>query len=161
MVAEEKIKKEDFIKWLKNYLVDVEWTDSVENRVRYMLAKVETIVEVPVRVTKIVKQEVYVPVPTLQSGQEKIPLEDIADEFCRKHNTTIQRLRSPIKREPETKLREMFIAAALAQYSYSSPELGKFLHRNHSTILDYKRKILGLPTKQKARAAKRKEKNIV
>jgi chromosomal replication initiation ATPase DnaA len=138
MVAEEKIKKEDFIKWLKTFLVDVEWTENMDKRVRHMLSKVDVVVTREVIVTRTVTKKVPIALPSFSSKPTIKPsLESIYELFNRDTGITIQEIRSKSRKQDIVKARMDLTYRMLNEYPYSFDEIGKFIKRDRSSVYHY------------------------
>ena len=150
------MSKQDFIKWLKSYFVDVDFSQTTEERIKYMLEMVEadkptkTIVKWKERtVERKVERIVYVDrVSGTRLGTrcrrdenvERQPLELIAKEICDKYGVTQEQLKSRIRTRDLVHYRKQFIELALTIYPYTSADLARFLNRDHSSILHLKNK---------------------
>jgi chromosomal replication initiation ATPase DnaA len=138
MVAEEKIKKEDFMKWLTAFLVEVEWTEAMQKRVRFMLDKVEVVVTREVIVTRTVTKKVPVALPSFTSKPTIEPsLESIYEQFNRETGITIQEIRSKSRKQDIVKARMDLTYRMLNEYPYSFDEIGKFIKRDRSSVYHY------------------------
>lgn len=150
------MSKQDFIKWLKSYFVDVEFTPTTEERLKYMLELVEadkptrTVVKWKDRIVeRKVERVVYVDRVTgtrlgvrcrRDENLERQPLELIGNEICEKYGITLEQLKSRTRTRDLVHYRKQFIEYALTIYPYTCSELAKFLNRDHSSILHLKNK---------------------
>lgn len=139
--------KNDFKKSLKAFLTDVEWTDSIDNRVNYLLDRL--IENIPPKVIRkvekvIVEKKVIVHVPTRKELQDRLTdtpkpdLHDIAKEVEKDFGIDLEGLRSKIRRREYVDARNAFILKALARYNFGVKELGRFINRDHTTICHHK-----------------------
>ena len=152
------MSKQDFIRWLKSYFVDVDFTETTIARIGTMLDMVEadkptrTVVKWRDRtVERIVERIVYVDrVSGTRIGKrcrindrsilERQPLELIAKEICDKYGVTQEQLKSVTRTRALVYCRKQFIEHALTIYPYTLAELARFLNRDHSSILHLKNK---------------------
>jgi chromosomal replication initiation ATPase DnaA len=135
----------DFTRWLKDFFVEVTFTDSQIDRIEVMLGKltkerVVTQVKQVERI-KVVREKVYV--ERKPDQVVKVPLADIAAEVCSNHGITIQSLTGRSRYRDMVYARKAFIDKALSTYPYTAVELARFLKRDHSSILYLKNRHKG------------------
>lgn len=129
--------KKEFKKELRAFLVDVEWTQTVEDRIDYLLRQLST---APVKrevVTKVVEKKIYVRVNDLVDNNAP-SLDEIAATACKAFGITIQELKSKSRKAVFVQARKAFVELALSQYSFTTIALGNYLNRHHTSIIFFR-----------------------
>jgi Bacterial dnaA protein helix-turn-helix len=137
--------KKEFVKWIKYFFVDVEWNESVEKKLTYMVDQIDPVIENRV-IAKPVYKTKFVYVDKMPKGVikvdldynvqiEKKPLDSIAEEVCKRHGIEVFQLKSVTRTRTLVMARKAFVKAALSSYPYTFKEIGNFLNRDHSSII--------------------------
>lgn len=63
------------------------------------------------------------------------PIHAIAIEVCEKHGVTLAELQSPLRFKPIVRARWELMARAYSETGASFPVIGRFLNRDHTTVM--------------------------
>lgn len=63
------------------------------------------------------------------------PIHAIAIEVCEKHHVTLAELQSPLRYKPIVRARWELMARAYSETGASFPAIGRFLNRDHTTVM--------------------------
>ena len=128
----------DFVRWLKDFLVDAEITEAQEKRIEFMLTKIER-----KEIIKVVKQESIkiVSIPVLPKPVNPKTLAEVMGEVQKETGVTRLMLRRHNRTERLVYARELFAMKALSETSASPGQIGEYINRDRSTILHYRKKL--------------------
>jgi hypothetical protein len=82
--------KKDFLRELKSYFTDIDWTPAAESRVNLLLESYHTTAK-----TKVLVKHIYVDREVMVEGScaKEMDYAKIAEEVCRNHNITLEQLK--------------------------------------------------------------------
>jgi chromosomal replication initiation ATPase DnaA len=154
------MSEKDFIRELKNFFVDIEFNESAEKRINYLLEKYKEknchVKEVDriIRHTEVVYRDKYVylqdekfqrKVKAFERDLETAPkLEDILKQVCDQTGVSIEDIKGPKRYRHLVDARRLFVVMALKTYNYSLKSVGNAIGRDHSGAIHLRDSFIDL-----------------
>ena len=126
---------QEFMTWIENFLVDVQWTPTLKKKILYMVNGLDSRTHYVEKHQVIVKREIIY-VTKDEAPKTRPDLDEIAIDTCQKYKITVKDLVSKNRKYNLVCARaEMCKIARL--HGYTLVEIGLFLHRDHTTMMHY------------------------
>jgi hypothetical protein len=128
----------EFIKWAENFFVDVEWTDAIKKRLKFMINALDTRVVFKEGPPKLIVKHVtkFVRISEIPQDVPKQRLDEIAEKVCTLYGINLEDLKGKSRRKLFVDARFEFCMAA-RHSEHTLTDIGRYLNRDHTTVMHH------------------------